>query len=360
MSAAENLTGKTVSGERYGGEWTIGERIQFVEGISPGHHSVGYKATDNNGRVAFLKATDLRLATDGSTDFLGRLKLKVDAHTFERSLLDHVKGANLDRVVIVLDYGSIELTHDGAIYALLFLVLEFAEKGDLRHLVQNQAIVELVDLLNIGHNIANAISQLHSTKICHNDIKPGNCLIFNEELQKLGDLGRATTPNMAALHDVLICAGDPQYAAPEQLYGAGANAFEFSIFDGRRVGDIYSLGSMLHFLLCKRMITPELFTRLSIEHRPVAFGGGWSGTYVDALPFVRAAWASLMDELKEQIPIGPLEEIVSELISIVETASDPDPRRRGVHIQGKQTLSVERYISRLDHLRKHAAIISNA
>ena len=47
-----------------------------------------------------------------------------------------------------------------------------------------------------------------------------NALLF-EELQKLGDLGRATTPHIGVDHEGNLCAGDRRFAPPEQLYAAG-------------------------------------------------------------------------------------------------------------------------------------------
>jgi serine/threonine protein kinase len=362
MSAAKNLSGCTLNGERTGREWFVKEQIQFAEGISPGHFSVGYRVEDATGRSAFLKATDLRMAALGEAGFLQKLKDKVDAHTFERSLLDHVRGANMDRIVVALDYGNVEQVSNGAMYTVLFLVFEFAEGGDLRRHVNQNKSLDMISLLNVCHNLANGIRQLHSGDICHNDIKPGNLLVFDQDLQKLGDLGRATAPMFSAGHDNLICAGDPQYAAPEQLYGAGGDYFGSSTLDVRKAGDLFSLGSIVHFLLCKRMITPELLHRLDHVFWPAAFGGGWHDTYEAVLPHIRAAWGGMLTELEAQFdPADPLSPVVRELISATIALGDPDPRlRTGSPSPAGAGFSLENYISLFDRLRKKVLVSQRA
>lgn len=360
LGAADNLTGRTVIGERSGQRWTIGQKMTYAEGVSPGHHSVGYCATSDGGTKAFVKATDLRMAGIGTAGFLQRLKAKIDAHAFERTLLDRANGARMDKVVVVLDYGSVELQHEAALYSVLFLVFEFAEEGDLRRHIKIEHSLDLVDLLSIAHNITNAVSQLHSGTISHNDIKPGNCLVFHKALQKLGDLGRATSESIEAPHGILLAAGDPQYAPPEQLYDLYNDTLDMEMVKARKLGDIFGLGSIIYYLLTARMITPELLRRLDQQYRPLRYGGQWTGTYYEVLPFVRSVWVTLFAELRSKVETGPLKGIFGELISLAEKASDPDPRKRGVFVNGKQTLSLQHFLSRFDNLRRKAAVTIRA
>src|SRR3546814_9276820 len=90
-----------------------------------------------------------------------------------------------------------------------------------------------------------ATSQLHSAFIAHNDIKPANALIFDKKIQKMADLGRATSEDFPAPHDVLNCAGDLRFAPPEQLYPSSHNHPELNRIQKRMVGDLYNLGSLL-------------------------------------------------------------------------------------------------------------------
>ncbi len=363
MSAAKNLQSRILVGERSGTQWTVEEQIQFAEGVSPGHFSVGYRVVDSDGRHAFLKATDLRMAALGDTDFLQKLKEKVDAHAFERRVLDHTRGANMDRIVIAVDFGNVEVIEEGIAYTVLFLVFEYADGGDLRQHVNNDRSLHLVSVLNVLHNLSNAIKQLHTGQICHNDIKPGNFLIFDDTRHKLGDLGRATTPLFGANHDSLVCAGDPQYAAPEQLYSASGDQFGIDEFEARRLGDLFSLGSIAHFLLCKRMITPELMHRLKPIFWPSAFQGGWTGDYEGALPYIRMAWGSVVaDLMADQSPDDPYADVVSEMIACVVQLGDPDPRLRSRpgSAAGRRRANVEYYISVFDRLRRTVMVRQRA
>src|SRR3546814_11361929 len=81
-----------------------------------------------------------------------------------------------------------------------------------------------------------ATSQLHSAFIAHNDIKPANALIFDKKIQKMADLGRATSEDFPAPHDVLNCAGDLRFAPPEQLYPSSHNHPELNRIQKRMVG----------------------------------------------------------------------------------------------------------------------------
>jgi len=272
----------------------------------------------------------------------------------------------MDRIVIAIDYGNVEIIENNVSYTVLFLIFEYAEGGDLRRHVNQDTSLELVSILTVLHNLANGIKQLHAGQICHNDIKPGNFLIFDEVKQKLGDLGRATTPLFGAEHDSLICAGDPQYAPPEQLYGAGGADFGLSDIQARQLGDLYSLGSIAHFLLCKRMITPELLQRLKPIFWPAAFGGGWTGDYEGALPYVRMGWGGVVADLKAgRAPDDPSAEVIAALIECVVQLGDPDPRLRGrpgSKASGAVTrrANVTYYISVFDRLRKAVMVRQRA
>lgn len=364
MSAACNLEGQTLTGERAGKQWIVQKQIQFAEGQSPGHFSVGYRVTDEAGEAAFLKAIDLRMSALGDAGFLERLKSKVDAHTFERQVLDYVRGANMDRVVVALDYGNKELIYENSYYTVLFLVFELAEHGDLRRHVNRESSLGLLGIVNALHNLANAIQQLHSGKVCHNDIKPGNFLVFNEDLQKLGDLGRATTPLFKASHDIYMCAGDPQYAPPEQIYNASSEQIGLGDFDCRRVGDLYSLGSIAHFMLTTRMITPELIQRLDRPFWPIVYNGiGWGGGYDGVLPHVQLAWGSILEDLRGGLAKGsPDADVLSELVKVVAELGEPDPRLRGRRGPGGvgRRLDVQYYISLFDRLRKQIMVSQGA
>src|SRR3546814_9711900 len=95
------------------------------EGNTPGHFSVGYHVTSSDGHKAFMKTSALSL-TPGSGDLLHRITTIANAHTFERSVLDHCNGNNMDRVVTALASGDEQVAVDGNFDFIFFLIFKMA------------------------------------------------------------------------------------------------------------------------------------------------------------------------------------------------------------------------------------------
>ena len=149
-------------------------------------------------------------------------------------------------------------------------MFELAE-SDVRVHVDKRIQFDTAWTLGALHDLAVAIQQLHSGKVSHNDIKPENLLVFRDmnfrdRLQKLADLGCATSPLIVSIYDDALCAGDPRYAAPEALYRSASS--QVCTFEARRSMDIYHLGSMVYFLITGRMLTPEVVANRPTSIKP--------------------------------------------------------------------------------------------
>lgn len=90
--------------------------------------------------------------------------------------------------------------------------------------------------------VLSALQYLHNNGVIHKDIKPSNIMIDNRSCVKLMDLGVANSFRNEARH-MYGFIGTPQYAAPEQIADAGAEA----VVDPRT--DIYSFGVTLYELI---------------------------------------------------------------------------------------------------------------
>lgn len=300
-----------------------------------------------------MKASDIGLLTDETVGFVERATVALQAFKFEVDILAHCQGNNMDRVVVALDYGDCSVIVDGVRDAVFYLIFELAD-GDARIQVDGARKFNLAWAFGALHDIAVAIRQLHSGDVSHNDIKPANILIFNKALQKLADLGRATSPLFRGIHDEECRLGDPKYAAPEFLY-ANTRRAEIALcnFDSRRSSDLYHLGSIAHFFVTGMMFTPAVLSRLAPEHRPRSGGHGWSGSFEGIVPFWREAHSRVVEDLRQQLA-GVPQFAADALIEVVGQLCEVDPALRGHPINrtgSHDRRGVDRYATLFDLLR---------
>jgi eukaryotic-like serine/threonine-protein kinase len=178
-----------------------------------------------------------------SPDPARALEAMTQAYNFERDLMAKCGEKHMDRVVRAIASGTlrIEGAPAGGVVEYL-LILELADYDVRAHLARLGEI-ELAWILRSLHHIATGLKQLHSAGIAHQDLKPSNVLIFNQDTSKVADLGRASYLGHTAPHDELSWAGDISYAPPELLYGYVHTDWRTKRFGG----DLYLLGSMVVF-----------------------------------------------------------------------------------------------------------------
>lgn len=363
MGAAKNLTGMTLRGNRSGHDWTVEEQVKLETSLTPGQFSVGYRVLRNDGLEAFMKASDLSMAFE-KDDPLRALREMTTGHEFERSILEHCRGNRLDKVVTALDSGSEQVQFNGASDFVFFIVFEIAN-GDLRKHVQINEGTNLVWVISAMHNICVAMSQMHGAGVYHNDLKPGNTLVF-DNTEKVADLGRASSPSFPVPHDRLLCAGDPRFAPPEQLYHENNESKDIDRFVKSKAGDLYNLGSIMHYLLKKRQVTPEVIRRLDSPFKPARSGTGWTDSYEGVLPYWRESFNYLMEEFYEDLPVEWVEDfgfVIDELRDVVVRLCEPDFRLRGDlenSVVNPSKYSLTRIISKMDNLKSRVIIASRA
>src|SRR5262249_36071916 len=191
-------------------------------------------------------AEDTRLGRKAAIKFLPA-DLASDPERRQRFLTEAraASALNHPHVCVVYDVGE---TEDG----VPFIAMEFVEGQSLGALVK-QAPLEVIRVVQIAIQVADALDAAHSRRIVHRDIKPDNISLNERGEVKVLDFGLAKrmlkeaadplgkTLDMQQTQDGQVL-GTPRYMSPEQAVG--------KTVDHR--SDLFSLGSVIYHLLTGR------------------------------------------------------------------------------------------------------------
>jgi len=173
-----------------------------------------------------------------------RLKRHVAIKTIHLEALDADRQRSLARTleneavaVANLRHRNIVGVHDlVAAGAFAFVVMEYMEGGNLRHVLSRHGALSSGEVVVIARALLRALDAAHRAGLLHLDIKPGNVLVPPEGELKLADFGIATwrseLPDLAARG---APAGTPGYIAPEYVLGEAPS----------ERSDLFSLGVLL-------------------------------------------------------------------------------------------------------------------
>ncbi len=219
----ESLIGKTLDG-----------RFRIVERIGSGGMGSVYKAVQlPMNRVVAVKVLERKEMGRPDPAFTKRFKLEAAS----TSKLRH------PNTIQVFDHGC---TQDG----LLFIAMEYLEGQTLAELLTKHECVPWPRALHIATQICRSLREAHRLGLVHRDLKPANVMLLPEaqgkDHVKVLDFGLVkqfahpslTNSEVITAHGMIV--GSPQYMAPEQATGAGAD----------QRSDIYALGVVLYEALC--------------------------------------------------------------------------------------------------------------
>lgn len=117
-------------------------------------------------------------------------------------------------------------------------VLKYAENGDLYDYISKRTSINEDSIKIIIFRVLSALAKLHDQGICHQDIKPENILLFNDESSAvLADFGSAEHLKGGEKSSSIL--GSPLYLSPEILTD--------KLHD--QSADIWALGVTLYTLL---------------------------------------------------------------------------------------------------------------
>lgn len=325
--------------------WRVVRAIDKAPNATGSTFSKAYVVTGSGGQEAFLKAIDLASALNHPPPVFRELERMLRAFRYEVDLVGRCAESKMDRIVRVLDHGDITLEDGNAFSTVPYLIFEMAT-GDAHAFLDFSVGIDIAWVLRTLHEVAVGITQLHQQQIAHQDIKPSNVIVFDNDGSKVGDLGRASSLGHPIDHDALDWAGDGKYSPPELLYG-----FLPAEWTDRRFGcDAYMFGGLVLFLTSGLCIASEVQQRLPPELRR----GAYTGSYQDLIPFLKKATNELILSVEATLPVN----IRSELGAMLRSLLEPDVAGRGHPSQRRMKhgnrFDLRRYVTELDVLRRRA------
>jgi len=333
ISAAHNLDGKVLAGG-----WTVLGKLPKAAS-SGGTFSVGYIVKGPKQEDGFLKALDIAAAM-GSGDMVSALREMTAAFEFERDLVEKCRLNRMKKVVLPFTSGQVAVDQT-PLGMVPYIIFEKATNS-VRGLLDDFNDFELAWIFRSLHNTAVGMMELHGNKITHQDLKPSNVLVFEDDIEdicKIGDLGRASDANKKGPFDIQV-AGDQRYVPFDLFYQMG----DLSDFDRKRSTDLYLLGSMIFNLFCGSPITFAIAAK--VERKNI------TNVFAESLPFIEQAFSDVMNDF-EAVLLKKAGKLSSEVLELVKKLCDPDPRQRGEKNLIGTSISqynLQRCVSKLDLL----------
>ncbi|TXB61794.1 protein kinase domain-containing protein [Phaeodactylibacter luteus] len=345
-NAAHNLLNRTLSSG-----WFVKEKIKKTDNQTGSFFSVCY-LVEKDGETCFLKAFDFSkflTISDPNRKVVDVMNDMLTAYRYERDLSEHCKNKYVTKVAFV-KVADEEMIPGYAISIVPYLIFDLAD-GDVRKKLDFSKKLDYAWRLKSLHDIAIGLKQLHAVEVTHQDLKPSNVLVYLSKESKIGDLGRSICRDIDGPYNKMVFSGDNTYAPPEIMYGYYEKDWKKRVF----ATDCYLLGSLVTFYFSG--ISMSALLRKNIPHN---FSWEvWNGTYEELIPYLENGFSSALDEFEENIK--EYKDRV-ELKKLVEYLCNPFPEKRG-HPKTITSIgsnfNLERFISRLDYLKRKAEIAVN-
>ena len=223
-------------------ESLIEEQVRLQNGDRVSHYEV-LNSLGEGGMSEVYLARDLVLGRRVALKILPA-DLRNDRERLRRFKQEARTASTLNHpnICVIYEVGEMEDQHP-------FITMEYIEGETLRQRL-SEGPVSLAEALEIGIQIANALSAAHESGVVHRDIKPDNVMIRRDGYVKVLDFGLAkltekrTRPN-STLATLMVKSspgmvmGTAAYMSPEQARGVAVDARS----------DIWSLGVVLYEMI---------------------------------------------------------------------------------------------------------------
>ncbi len=342
--AAHMLEGKTLADG-----WKVIKKIEKELHNTGGVYSCCYEV-ENEGRKGFLKAFDLSAADKVGVEAADQIQNILSAFKFEREILKKCSDHRCKNVIELISYGDLEVKEAEKYPRVDYLILEYAENGDIRDVIEEDKATLKWKFKSL-HQLAKGLSEIHNLSIAHQDIKPSNVVALENEVTKITDFGSAISLNDDGknLPDHLKkdYSGSWEYAPPELLYGyiSGDPIV-------RRIGcDLYLLGSMIAYYFTDLSMTALI--RSNLQDTLSWTNPATYGKYEELKTYIVLAFENSLEDIRRRIPV---EKIQDQIILIIKYLCHPDPTLRGHERNIKQlgpNYGLNRFITMFDVMYRY-------
>lgn len=195
------------------------DRYEILAELGRGATGIVYKARDPAlDRLVAIKT--LRPARELPAEQCGQLERRLRSEAATVARLNHPNIVAIHDVVVWHDTPCI--------------VMEYVEGWTLAHLITGGPLVP-AQAIHIVLQMCEALEYAHALGVVHRDIKPGNILMSETGLAKLGDFSIAQLAGPSGEETGAIV-GTPGYIAPEQVTEGATDTRS----------DVFSLGVVLY------------------------------------------------------------------------------------------------------------------
>jgi len=214
-----------------------GERFEVIERLNGGDTSTVYRASEVHLGTVALKVLHPHLASDPvvRSRFLR-----------EGELLATMRHPHIVRVHDIVEM-------DG----LPAMVMELLPGGMLRG-----RIMDAPEALNLLRILADALGEIHRNGIVHRDLRPEHVLFDEHDSPRVIDFGMASVKDLSGLTRSTVFTARPEFVDPH-TWGRGR---------ALPVGDIYSLGAILHTAILGKAPPVSVFARVDDPDRERILG----------------------------------------------------------------------------------------
>lgn len=216
----------------------LSNRYELLERVGDGGMAFVYRARDSRlNRIVAVKILSPHYTSD--EDFVRKFRREAQA------------AASLSSTSIV---GIYDVGQDGDIH---YIVMEFLHGKTLKQVVNEHGPLSVMEVLQVGRRIAEALQVAHKHGIIHRDIKPHNIMLTRDGHVKVTDFGIARAATTSTLTETGAMVGSVHYIAPEQARGGIVG----------EISDIYSLGVVLYELLAGEVpFAGESMYSIALKH----------------------------------------------------------------------------------------------